>query len=124
MLTLYCKHENQNLSVINIHLAQNNKSKLLSNKIYIGYVRWQQKRLRAYNMVGKTIHLSVRSSNREWFGKHSTLLYPTNSEQEIYEVCCILESMNWRRSTRLVGVSISNLQEEKSLTLKSFCRSH
>ena len=79
------------------------------------------KRLRTYSMVGKTIHLSIRSSNREWFGKHSTLLYPTNSEQDIYEVCCdILESMKWKKSTRLVGVSISNLQEENSLTLNLF----
>ncbi len=83
------------------------------------------KRLRTYNMVGKTIHLSIRAGNREWFGKHSTLLYPTNSEQEIYATCCaILESMHWQRSTRLVGVSISNLQEEKSLTLKLFADHH
>lgn len=79
------------------------------------------KRLRKYNMVGKTIHLTLRSSDRAWIGKDSTLLYPTNNEQEIYEVCCdILENMGWQASTRLVGVSISNLQDEGSLTLSLF----
>ncbi len=79
------------------------------------------RRLRKYNMVGKTIHISLRDSDRRWYGNRGTVLYPVNSEREIYKVACeLLSQMHWGRETRLVGVSISNLVDEKGLTLNLF----
>jgi DNA polymerase-4 len=79
------------------------------------------RRLRRYNMKGKTIHVSLRDSQRHWYGQNMTLFLPTDSEQEVYQAGCeIIQQMRWNKETRLVGISISNLVSAQTTTLDLF----
>lgn len=72
------------------------------------------KRTRNNNMLGKTLHLSLRDNKREWNGFRTTLARHTNSGAIIYrELEKLFNTLNWSYETRLVGVGISNLINEK-----------
>lgn len=69
------------------------------------------KRLRNNEMVGKTISIYLRDKDFKGFHQRNTINPPTDSSNRIYtEVEKIFDSLNWKRETRLVGVSIANLK--------------
>jgi DNA polymerase IV len=74
------------------------------------------KRLRDKNMIGKTIGLYLRDSDFKGHFERKTIKPATDSSLKIYEITeQLLKKMNWSKETRLVGISISNL-ELKGLT--------
>lgn len=69
------------------------------------------KRLRKHSMVGKTISIYLRDKDFKGFHQRVTINPPTDSSRKIYEEAKkIFDSLKWTKETRLVGVSISNLQ--------------
>ncbi len=102
-------------------LSQNTKDPRVIKKNLHRLCEMAARRMRRYEMKGKTIHVSLRDSNRAWSGNRTTLLLPTDSETEIYEAGCdLIKQMRWNKETRLVGISISNLVENKGRTLDLF----
>lgn len=74
------------------------------------------KRLRNHNVVGKTIHLSLRDGKRQWYGFRTTLPRYSSSGMEMYKkIEKLFREIKWNKETRLVGVGISNLINEKTL---------
>lgn len=75
-------------------------------------------RLRAKNLLGKTIHCWYRKSDFEGFGMQITIL-PTNDGLEIFQSAWkIFQSMwstGWR--IRMIGVSVSNLKPQNPQNL-------
>lgn len=72
------------------------------------------KRVRNNNMLGKTIHLSLRDKDKKWYGFRITLPRYTQSGTTIYKAIerTFYES-GWNRETRLIGVGLSNLIQEQ-----------
>ncbi len=78
-------------------------------------------RLRKNEMVGKTISLYLRDSLRSGYGERQTLLIHTDDGRKIYKAAEeIMLNMNWKKETRLVGVSISNLILKNNMPLNLF----
>ncbi len=74
------------------------------------------KRLRNHSVVGKTIHLSLRDGKKQWYRFRTTLPRHTSSGMEIYKrVEKLFWEVKWDKETRLVGIGISNLIDEKTL---------
>lgn len=74
------------------------------------------KRLRDHKMVGRTVSVHLRDKDFKNYGERKTINPATDSTQKIYEtVEKIFDRTNWGKETRLVGVSIANL-ELKELT--------
>lgn len=72
------------------------------------------KRARNNNMLGKTVHLALRDSERGWEGFRKSLPRYTNSSIIMYRAIeRLYEQIHWNKETRLVGVGISNLIQEK-----------
>ena len=72
------------------------------------------KRMRNNQMLGKTIHISLRDSDRKWYGYNTKLGRYTDSGPIIYaKVEDLFNSLNWQKETRLVAVGVSNLIHEK-----------
>lgn len=68
------------------------------------------KRMRNNNVVGRTLHLSLRDADRKWYGFDKKLPRYTNSGTEIYQSAQTLFSeIKWCRETRLVGIGITGL---------------
>lgn len=76
------------------------------------------RRLRRNNLVGRKIGLYLRDKDFKSDFGHITLKEPINSTLEIYKKAEeIFEKMNWQKETRLIGVSISLLETEKTMPL-------
>ncbi|MBI2414996.1 DNA polymerase IV [candidate division WWE3 bacterium] len=74
------------------------------------------KRLRDHHMVGKTIGVYLRDSNFHGSFERKTINPATDSSRKIFEIVQnLFRKQNWKKETRLVGVTISNLTL-KSLT--------
>lgn len=70
------------------------------------------RRLRAKNLVGKTIHFWYRSSDFSGEGRQTTI-QPTNDGFEIFQAAWKIFYQIWDGGKiRMVGVSVSNLQKE------------
>lgn len=102
-------------------LSQNTRDINVIKKNLHRLAEMATRRLRRYNMKGKTIHVSLRDAQRQWYGQNITLFLPTDSEQEIYQAGCeVIKQMKWNKETRLVGISISNLVSANTITLDLF----
>ena len=79
------------------------------------------KRLRKNNMMGKTISIYLRDSDFKTFHQRVTINPSTDSSKRIFDaVEEIFDSLGWKKSTRLVGVSISNLKPKHLTPLPLF----
>jgi DNA polymerase IV len=68
------------------------------------------KRLRKHGMMGRTIFIALRDSDRNWYGNNMNNFRHTDSGREIFTLVEKLYlDMKWDRETRLVAVGISNL---------------
>jgi DNA polymerase-4 len=102
-------------------LSQNTKDLRVIKKNLHRLCQMATRRMRKYNMKGKTITVTLRNKQKQWFGGRTTLFLPTYNDMEIYEAGCeVLRQMQWNQETRLVGVSISNLMDADSLNLDLF----
>lgn len=73
------------------------------------------KRLRNQQMVGKTIHLSLRDANKEWYGFRTTMPRHSSSGMEIYKRAeKLFWELDWKKETRLIGIGVTNLIDENS----------
>jgi DNA polymerase-4 len=69
------------------------------------------KRLRKNQMLGKTISIYLRDSNFNGYNQRVTINPPTDSSRRLYEEAeKIFDGLKWSKETRLVGLSVSNLQ--------------
>lgn len=71
-------------------------------------------RARRYSVAGKTVHLYVRYADffSSW-GKQTTLRNYTNQSDDIYRAALgILNSVELEQPVRLLGISLSNLNQE------------
>ena len=76
------------------------------------------KRLRAKNMVAKTIFVSLRDAQRNHCAQQYTLTYHTDTTQALYETAeKLFNSFNWDKETRFVGFGVSNLLAKTQTTL-------
>lgn len=79
------------------------------------------RRLRNNDMSAKTLNLTLRDKDFKWYSQSATILVPTNNGTEIYKtVEKIFNDLKWKKVTRLVGVSASNLVKTKQLTYPLF----
>ena len=79
--------------------------------------------LKKNHMWGKTITLKIKNYKFEITTKSKTLKEYINEEEKIYnEACKILNSINIKEPLRLIGLTLSNLSENKieQLTIDDF----
>jgi DNA polymerase-4 len=70
--------------------------------------------LRSKNISGNNITVKIKTSSFICHTRSKTLLRYINYEEELYkEACAILEEIHFEEKTRLIGLSISNLKENK-----------
>lgn len=70
-------------------------------------------RLRARNLVGRTVGIKVRSSDFETLTRSITLKSPTNSTNEIYVAAReLFGGLKRHLAVRLIGVRVENLEPE------------
>ena len=74
------------------------------------------RRVRRYNVWGKTVTLSIRYADFDtWVGKQETLRHYINRSEDIYRAAvAILDSIVLMQPVRLLGVRITNLRYESS----------
>jgi len=69
------------------------------------------RRARRYDVMGRTVTLTVRYADFSTFGRQMTLPGPVNRTADIYEGAIrILESLDLTQPVRLLGVKLSSLQ--------------
>lgn len=78
-------------------------------------------RLRKENLKAKTISLTLKTSNFKVYSSSYTLLSATDVTSEIFEISKkILNNMYKKEPLRLIGVSLSSLEEDRNLQLNVF----
>src|SRR5271157_2715785 len=71
------------------------------------------RRARRYGHQGKTITLTVRYADFKTFTKQTTLPAYTNDTGDIYRsAVAILDGIRLRKSVRLLGISLSNIEQD------------
>lgn len=97
-------------------LAKNTKNpKIILNNLR-RLTEMVAKRLRNHQMVGKTIHLSLRDANKDWYGFRTTMPRHSSSGMEIYKNAeKLFWETGWKKETRLVGIGVTNLIDENTL---------
>ena len=76
------------------------------------------RRARRYGHKGRKITLTVRYSDFKTFTRQSTLPVSTNDTGEIYHgTLAILDGIRLKKSIRLLGISLSGLQQEEGQML-------
>lgn len=72
------------------------------------------RRARRYRVSGRTIHLQLRLADFDTnLGRQKTLAHPSNQSEEIYHTACeIFASLPVDQPIRLLGISLSNLQQQ------------
>ncbi|AZR73048.1 hypothetical protein BBF96_06330 [Anoxybacter fermentans] len=80
------------------------------------------RRLRKSNLLGRTVHIKLRYANFKTITRCRTLNRNTNSTQILYETGLeLLRSTDlYNKSFRLLGLSVSNLIDEKNQQLSLF----
>lgn len=81
--------------------------------------------LKKNHMWGKTVTIKIKNYKFETTTKSKTLKEYINEEEKIYiEACKILNSINIKEPLRLIGLTLSNLSENKieQLTIEQFIR--
>jgi len=79
------------------------------------------KRLRNNKMVGRTISMYLRDSNFKSYNERTTINLATDSTAKIYETIeKLFDRKGWDKETRLVGVSIANLELKELTSLPLF----
>lgn len=79
------------------------------------------RRLQKQNLAGRTIHLSVRTADFNYFGVQTSLPESTNYPQKIANIAYELFVKNYRgMSVRLLGVSVGNLSPQTKMQLNLF----
>ncbi len=82
------------------------------------------RRAREKNQAGRTISLGIGYSKNEFgggFQRSRTIYEATNDTMKIYDVCMILLDENYnRRAVRQISVSITKLEDERSMQLDLF----
>lgn len=89
-----------------------------NNKILLQNIRrlteMVAKRLRNNKMLGKTIQLSLRDKEKNWYDFRTTLPRYTSSGMTIYKaVEQTFYKIRWHKETRLVGIGVTNLIQEQ-----------
>jgi DNA polymerase-4 len=76
------------------------------------------RRARRYGVTGSTIHLTVRYADFTTFGHQHTLEEPTNQSDELFRgAVAILDSFPLEQPIRLLGIRLSNLGNNRQLSL-------
>ena len=71
------------------------------------------RRARRFSFEGRRVTLTVRYSNFETFNKQTTLPDPTNDVRIVFRsAVALLDSIELKKSVRLLGVSLSQLNKE------------
>jgi len=73
------------------------------------------------NSAGKTITVKIKTSNFKTHTRSKTVNNYTRDKDEIYSIACdILDNINFKEPIRLIGLTVSNLGENKikQLTFK------
>lgn len=80
------------------------------------------RRARQGNYLGKTVSLSIRSSDLDSLSRSRTLKEPTAYPQRVYHLAWNLFSQNWpkHKPVRLLGISLGNLFQPKFHQLSLF----
>ena len=85
------------------------------------------RRARKMNLHGKTVHLSLRGTDFNLptgFHRQVTLPYPTNDTLEIYHTVLLLLDQFWdKEPIRRVGISLTQLQDDRVVQLSLFSNS-
>lgn len=80
-------------------------------------------RLRAKELVGKTVRLRIRDENFQVKGKQLTIAQPTNDGNQIYRICeKVREKMVPISTPTMLGVRVSNLSKKSDHPRKIFPR--
>ena len=79
-------------------------------------------RLRKKNLVGSTIHISLRTNELTWTSKSHTINNLTNTAKDIYNESIKMIEKMWDNFTliRSVRISLSNLQDETAINQLNF----
>lgn len=79
------------------------------------------KRLRNQKMAGRTISISLRDKDFKNYKERTTIPRHIDTSAEIYNVASkLFDSLSWKKETRLVGISISNLVPKDQTPLPLF----
>ena len=85
------------------------------------------RRARKMNLHGRTVHLSLRGADFNMptgFHRQITMPYPTNDTLEIYQAVLQLLDQFWdREPIRRVGVSLTQLEDDRVVQLSLFSNS-
>ena len=75
------------------------------------------RRVRKQNYAGREISLYIRFYDFNGFYKVKTIQYPVSDSYEIYKICrIILESIEYLKAVRMIGVSLSGLVKKENTT--------
>ena len=79
-------------------------------------------RLRKKNLVGSTIHISLRTSELTWASKSHTIETLTNTAKDLFDESIKMIEKMWDKYTliRSVRISVSNLQDETAINQLNF----
>lgn len=91
------------------------------NAVLLNVSELVSKRLRADNLKAKTIAVDYKLNTFQSYSHSVSVSIPTSSTIEIYNIVCKLFKEAWNKiPVRLLGISLSNLENESNLQIDLF----
>ncbi|MCA9308556.1 DNA polymerase IV [candidate division WWE3 bacterium] len=99
-------------------LKANTYNRQVINRNLLRLSEMVARRMRRHNVVGKTVSLYLRDSNKLGYHERLTNTRAIDNGYSIYEATqLLLKKANWNKETRLVGVSMSNLVSKSHMPI-------
>lgn len=88
------------------------RDRKLFDQLLMEYAEELESDLAARNIHGKTLTVKIKDEDFESHTKSRTFHHSISGKEELYQLSCILlQEMEWNKSLRLLGISLSNLMD-------------
>ena len=88
------------------------RDRKLLDQLLMEYAEELEQDLSSRNIHGKTLTVKIKDEDFESHTKSRTFHHYISGKEELYQLSCILlQEMEWDKSLRLLGISLSNLMD-------------